>query len=200
MTLREAQGREDAGSLVVRIGQGLDRLCTALALFGGFVLLGIIIVSTISIVGRSVIPLLAGLVGASQPPRSIPGDIEIVEMGTAVAVFAFLPLCHLRRGNVFVDFFTARAPFRVRAVLDLIANLLFVLLSGLIAWCMIGGLEDKLAYGDTTMVLQLPVAYPFACALASTALLFVVTLYASCRGIEEIRRGRPLGPEAQSLH
>lgn len=185
---------------LVGFGRVLDRVCTAVALVGGFVLLIIIIVSTISIVGRSVLPLLAGLVGVKLPPLSIPGDVEIVEMGTAVAVFSYLPLCQLRRGNVFVDFFTARAPLRARSFLDLLANLLFVVLSGVLAWQMIGGFLDKLAYNDTTMVLRLPVAWPFAAALAAVWLLFVVTLYASWRSATEILRNRPIGPLPAGTH
>lgn len=186
--------------LLVGFGRVLDRICTGIALFGGLVLLVIIIVSTISIVGRSVLPLLAGLVGVKLPPRSIPGDVEIVEMGTAVAVFSYLPLCHLRRGNVFVDFFTARAPLRIRSFLDLLANLLFVLLAGALGWQMIGGFRDKLAYDDTTMVLRIPIAWPFACALAAVWLLFIVTLYTSCRSLAEILRNRPIGPLPAGTH
>lgn len=183
-----------------RVGRLLELVCTAVALLGGLVLLVIIVVSTISIVGRSVLPLIAALVGLSLRPMSIPGDIEIVEMGTAVAVFCFLPLCLLRRGNVFVDFFTARAPFRVRSFLDLLANLLFVALAGSLAWQMIGGLEDKIAYEDTTMVLRLPVAWPFGFALGAVWLLFAVAVYASWRSLREVARNRPIGPPAAGAH
>lgn len=200
MTDPAVRARRPDEDAVVAAGRVLDRLCTALALFGGLVLLAIIVVSTVSIVGRSLVPLLAGLVGIAQPPRSIPGDTEIVEMGTAVAVFAFLPLCHLQRGNVFVDFFTARAPLRVRSLLDALANLLFAVLAGALAWQMIEGLRDKIAYADTTMVLRLPVAWPFACATAAVWLLFLVTLYASWRSLAEVARGRPIGPRAAGAH
>ena len=49
---------------------------------------------------------------------SIPGDFELVQMATALAVFAFLPLCQAHRGNIIVDTFTTRLPRRVRNALD----------------------------------------------------------------------------------
>jgi predicted nucleic acid-binding protein len=82
------------------------------ASLGGLALIVIMAVSSLSVVMRAI----PGL-------RSIPGDTEIVQIGCAVAVFAFLPICQLRRSNVFVDFFTAGLPQRARSFLDLLANL-----------------------------------------------------------------------------
>ena len=45
---------------------------------------------------------------------SVPGDIELVQIASALAVFCFLPLCQGRRGNIMVDTFTARLPPRGR--------------------------------------------------------------------------------------
>ena len=39
----------------------------------------------------------------------IPGDFELAQIGTAVAVFAFLPYCQVVRGNIVVDTFTAQS-------------------------------------------------------------------------------------------
>ena len=44
----------------------------------------------------------------------VPGDFELVEVGTGFAVFAFLPWCQLKRGHATVDLFTSEvfAPAR----------------------------------------------------------------------------------------
>ena len=76
-------------------GRALTQACRLLALAGGAVLLGIVGLTVVSIVLRE----LSG--------RPIPGDYELVEVGCAVAVFAFLPYCQLTGGNVFVGFATA---------------------------------------------------------------------------------------------
>ena len=38
-----------------------------------------------------------------------------MQIGLALAVFAFMPLCQLRGGNLFVDTFTDRLPVRPAA-------------------------------------------------------------------------------------
>ena len=75
----------------------------AFALFGGFVMCAMAILTTASVIGRAFF---------NSP---ISGDFELVAIGTGVAVFAFLPYCHLIRENVVVDFFLDRAPYRVKA-------------------------------------------------------------------------------------
>ncbi|MGP9819383.1 TRAP transporter small permease [Salinarimonas sp. NSM] len=182
------------------VGALLERACGAVAVLGGIALLGMIAVSVVSITGRSILPGLAGLVGLEFRAASIPGDIELVQIGTGIAVFSFLPFCQLRRGNVLVDFFTSGAALRVRAALDLVGNLIFTVLAGLIAWRLVLGLQDKLAYNDTTMVLRLPEAYPFAFGVACAWLLAIVCAYTVWRSAEEIRANRPIGPHDVAEH
>ena len=93
------------------------------------------------------------MIGRSLPPcspRSVclagpghPGDIEIVQLGCAVAVFAFLPLCQLKRANVLVGVFTKNLPARYRAMFDLAANLLFLVLTATLALQLGHGTAEK---------------------------------------------------------
>src|SRR5215475_2323483 len=99
----------------------LARVCEALALAGGVLLLGIMLLSTGSVIGRS-LPELLGAVALHVPRLGIKGDIELEQMALAVAVFAFLPLCQLQRSNVLVSFFTKNLPIRLRATFDVVAN------------------------------------------------------------------------------
>lgn len=185
---------------LVAVGALLERVAGAVAVLGGLALLGMIVVSVISITGRSILPGLAGFVGLEFRAASIPGDIELVQIGTGIAVFSFLPYCQLRRGNVLVDFFTAHARLRVRAALDLLGNLVFTILAALIAWRLVHGLRDKLAYNDTTMVLRLPEAYPFAYGVACAWLLAIVCAYTVWRSAEEVLANRPIGPQDPAEH
>ena len=70
---------------------------------------------------------LAGMVVVSVLGRwlfSAPvfGDFEMVGMGTAIAVFLYLPYCHMRRGNVIVDLFLSRTPKRLQIFFDVIVR------------------------------------------------------------------------------
>ena len=181
------------------LGRALARLAGALAMAGGFILIGIILVSSVSVIGRS-LPVLAGALGLQLPLRGIPGDIEIVQYGCAVAVFAFLPLCQLERGNVLVGVFTRHLPVRLRASFDLAANLLFLLLTLALAVQLGRGTLEKFANRDTSMVLRIPEGWPFALALAAAWLLVLVTAYTVARSAREIHTGRAIGPPPSGEH
>jgi TRAP-type C4-dicarboxylate transport system permease small subunit len=79
-------------------GRILNKTSRYFAIFGGFILLIAALISIFSIFGRVVFlsPIL--------------GDFELVEIACAVAIGSFLPLCHLKNGNVIVDFITAKLP------------------------------------------------------------------------------------------
>jgi TRAP-type C4-dicarboxylate transport system permease small subunit len=171
------------------VGLYLERLCGWVASLGGAALIMIMAVSSLSVVMRAI----PGL-------RSIPGDTEIVQLGCAVAIFAFLPICQLRRSNVLVDFFTAGLPQRLRSLLDLAANLLFLAITLLIAVQLGHGTADKFATRDSTMVLRIPESWPYAIALVLAWLLVVVTAYTVVRSTIEIRRGRAIGPQPTGDH
>src|SRR5262249_2228099 len=130
------------------LGRMLARVCEALALAGGVLLLGIMLLSTFSVIGRS-LPELLGVLALQGPRLGINGAIEVEQMALAVAVFAFLPLCQLQRSNVLVSLFTKNLPVRHRAKFDVAANVLFLALALTIAWQLVQGMLDKVANADT---------------------------------------------------
>lgn len=160
------------------LGRALARLCGALAVLGGLVLVVLIVMSCLSIAGRVLF---------SAP---IPGDFELIEIGCAVAVFAFLPYCQMTGGNVVVDFFTARAPVRARAAMDLAGNLIFTAIAALLTWRAVLGGRDLYRYDETTMVLAVPVWWGFVPAVLCSAVLTVVCAYTAWRSALEVRTGR----------
>ena len=119
-------------------------------LAGSLLLIATALLTTASVLRRWV----AGL--------PIPGDFELVQMATAIAAFCFLPLCQLRRGNIFVDTFTLKLPQRWRDGIDALWDGVYGLAMALIAWRLGVGARSALASGENTMVLQLPSYLPIA--------------------------------------
>ena len=72
----------------------------------------------------------------------IPGDYDIVGILCGCAIFAFLPYCQLKRGNVVADFFTQNASPRVKAGLDAAGNLLFLAAAIMFTWRLFYGLLE----------------------------------------------------------
>ncbi|MCX8004275.1 MAG: TRAP transporter small permease [Burkholderiaceae bacterium] len=140
----------------------------AFALFGVLVLCALALMSLASIVGRALIPL--GL-------KPVPGDFELVEMGTALAVFSFLPWCHLRHGHAVVDLFWGAFPPALKRALQLFADLLMLVVWALLVWRMgVGALEYR-AKGELTFILQMPIWWGYALSMVPAALGVLVALW-----------------------
>ena len=140
----------------------------ALAVAGGAVLVFIVAVTDLSIAGRALIPL--GL-------RPIQGDYEIVEAGTAFAIFAFMPWCQFNRRHASVDIFTARLPPDVLRFIDLLVDVAFVVVIAFIIWRTGIGLGDKIRNGQLTFILQMPVWWTYAVAMIGGVAWVAVSLY-----------------------
>lgn len=162
------------------VGRALLRLSTAVAVFGGLVLAALTLMSVYGIVARQ----LATIPGLSQIGR-MAGTFELVELGSAVAVSAFLPYCQMVRGNVAVDFFTATLHPRRRALLSAAGNLLFTAIAGTLAWrTTLGGLDLR-QYHETTMVLRIPVWWAYVPLVVALAFLTLVCAYTTIRSLRE---------------
>ncbi|MBL3562161.1 TRAP transporter small permease [Rhodovulum sulfidophilum] len=128
------------------------------AILGGLVLAGV--------VGLNLASILGGMVG-----HPVPGDFELTEIGTAIAVFAFLPWCQLTRANVTADVFTMGASPIWTARMSLAGSLAALAVAGILFWRMSLGLADQHAYGYTSAILQIPLWPCFVPVLVSLALL-----------------------------
>ena len=152
-----------------------ERLSGAVAVTGGALSLAVALLVVVSVVGRRFF---------NAP---IPGDFELVQMATAIAVFSFLPYCQARRGNIVVDTFTTRLPPRVNAVIDAFWDLVYAGMMGLMTACLAVGTLDHIRNGQTTMVLQFPIWPAIAICTGLALLLTVVALTTAGR----LLRGRP---------
>ena len=103
--------------------------------------------------------------------RPLPGDVELVEMLTAISVFTFLPYCQLTGANVTADLFTAGAGPRTVARLEAAGAVIALAFSLLLLWRMCEGFLDYRRYVETTTILQIPIWVAYPPALLSLALL-----------------------------
>ncbi|WP_435938746.1 TRAP transporter small permease [Moraxella bovoculi] len=116
-----------------------------LSAFGGVaILVGICLLSTASVVGRAVF---------NTP---IKGDVELVQIGCALAIASFLPYAQMKKAHVIVDFFTIKAPIVVRKYLDIFAAVLLGMVALVLMWRSYFGAVNAFKNGTKTMILGLP--------------------------------------------
>ncbi len=108
----------------------LERLAKLCAILAGVLLTAITLMTCVSLIGRNT-------TGAT-----LVGDFELTGMAAGAAIALFMPWCQVTRGNIIVDFFTARASERTNAVLDRVGALCLGLAMALLAWrTTLGGLN-----------------------------------------------------------
>ena len=154
-----------------RLADGVARL---LALLGGAVLVAVILMTCVSIAGRALVPLDIGV-------GPIRGIYDFTEIGMAAAVFAFLPWCQLQRAHASVDLFSATFPPVMNRALDLIFDLAMLGAAAFGAWRLWLGMQDKLSYGETTQIAQIPVWYGYAAAMVGATGFVIVAAFCVLR-------------------
>jgi len=169
----------------------LERLSRWLAWGGGGLLAVLAAMVCASIIGRA-------LDGAGLSP--ITGDYELVEAGSAVAVFAFLPWCQFKRGHVAVDIVVQNLTPRNRAIAGLAGDVLLAAVAFVILWRLWLGFGEKFPYGsdglrgvlgfgarpffpETTYELEIPVWIPYGLSVIGAVLFFLVSVYSIWRSI-----------------
>jgi TRAP-type C4-dicarboxylate transport system permease small subunit len=163
-----------------------------LALVGGLVLLAVTVMTCISIAGRA-------LMGLGFSP--VPGDYEIAEAAIGFVVFSFLPWCQLNRGHATVDLFTSFLPASANRVIDLVSEILMAIATVVIAWRLWFGMVDKINYGETTFILEMPVLWAYALCMAAAAGAVIVALYMIVVRACEVAVGRSLlAPRQGGMH
>jgi len=167
------RGQRDIES---RIGIVLERATRGLALAGGVLLVGVLVMTVISVAGRYLF---------NAP---IPGDYEITELACGVAVFAFLPYCQLNRANIVVEFFTARLSRRAKRMLDTVHSFAFAVVAVLMAWRLAVGGLSKMADGQTTLYLGIPMYWGYFSAVVGAVTLCIVCVWVFVVGVRTVRR------------
>ncbi|MGE5145270.1 MAG: TRAP transporter small permease [Candidatus Eiseniibacteriota bacterium] len=153
-----------AATGIGRLRHRLERMTRALALAGGALLVAAIVITLVSVVGRYAFGL------------PVPGDYELVETTCAIGVFLFFPYTHAVGGNIAAEFFTAGLSKRRQRLLDVANDVVFMIVALALTWRLAGGLMDKLATGETTILIGIPLWWAYGFAVLSMFLLTVVCL------------------------
>jgi TRAP-type mannitol/chloroaromatic compound transport system permease small subunit len=159
-------------------GRLLLAVAKYLAIAGGLVFVGLVVMEIVSIVGRKLFNW------------TVPGDVELLQMCAAFAAASFFAYCHLIRGDVKVDFFTHNlAPWLV-AVLDAFGSLLVGLFGALIAWRAGAGALAIKEVGETSAVLGAPVWIAQALMIPGFVLLAIAGFYLCVHSLRAALRAR----------
>lgn len=178
-----------------RTGAALGAIARLMALCAGAVLAAIAAVTLVSVIGR-----------ALPQAAAVRGDFELVELGTAVAVFWFLPLCQARRGHVTVDILAERLGPRLYALLGLFGQAALAVMAGMVAWRLALGFGERLPFGseplrsalgigpppffpETTYELQLPVWIPYGLCLVGAVVFWACCLHGVWQSLNWVMRG-----------
>lgn len=158
-------------------GRVLLTISKLLAIIGGLLFVGLVVMSIVSIVGRKLL---------SAP---VPGDVELLQMVAAAASAAFFAYCHLNHGDVKVDFFTAAAPPWVNHLLDAFGSLLVGLVGAVLTWRVYVGAIGTQESGETSAILDIPVWWAQIAMVPGFAMLALAGFYMATRHAQEAMRG-----------
>jgi TRAP-type C4-dicarboxylate transport system permease small subunit len=144
--------------------RALSAAATAFALLGGVIVALVAALTVVSVVGR----------WAFATP--IPGDVELVQLGTASALALFLPYCQLHGSHLIVDIFTVRSGAVLHRWLDAFAHVVAAAVLALLAARAAWGVESLRAAAETSMVLGVPLWLAYAPMVPSLALAALIAL------------------------
>ena len=154
-------------------------LAEALALVGGLVLMGLIVLTCVSIVGRAFVPLDIGL-------GPIRGIYDVTEIGMAIAVFSFLPLAQFYDAHARVDLFQPVMNKALMAGLDVVFNAAMLVLAYVGTERLWLGMLDKRAYHETTLIAQIPVWWGYAASLFGAVGFVFVAAFCTLRAMRRV--------------
>ncbi len=150
----------------------LEKLAQASAIAAGLLMTIITIMTCVSLIGRN------------TTGTTLAGDFELTGVAAGAAIALFMPWCQLRRGNIIVDFFTAKVSDSINAVLDRFGALLLGLVFALLAWrTTIGGLNAYSSHSGT-MMLGFPEWVVYAAMVPPFILTTIIALYQAVTGAE----------------
>ncbi|MDO9277924.1 MAG: TRAP transporter small permease [Polaromonas sp.] len=119
-------------------------LAKLFAILAGLLLTFITLMTCWSVIGRNLFD------------TSLIGDFELTGVTTGAAIALFMPYCQAKRGNIIVDFFTAKLSDKNQVGLDRFGALLLALVFALLAWrTTLGGL-NSLNTNSETQILGFP--------------------------------------------
>jgi TRAP-type C4-dicarboxylate transport system permease small subunit len=157
----------------VRHLESLAKLCAILA---GALLTAVTLMTCVSLIGRNFLGM------------TIIGDFELAGAAAGAAIALFMPWCQLQRGNIIVDFFTAKASPRTTAGLDRFGALLLAVVMALLAWRATLGGVSAWRSGSGSMLMGFPTWIVYAGMVPPLALTAVIATTQGVRGFARVSR------------
>lgn len=148
----------------------LEKLAKLCAILAGVLLIFITLMTCASLIGRNT-------TGAT-----LAGDFELTGVAAGAAVALFMPWCQLQRGNIIVDFFTARASARTTAALDRLGALLLAVAFALLAWRTTLGMLNAYTTQSSTMMMGFPEWVVYVAMIPPLLLTALIGLYQALLG------------------
>ena len=150
----------------------LEKLAQASAILAGLLMTFITVMTCVSLIGRN------------TTGTTLAGDFELTGVAAGAAIALFMPWCQLRRGNIIVDFFTAKVSDRINAMLDRFGALLLGLVFAVLAWrTAVGGLNAWSSQSGT-IVLGFPEWVVYVAMVPPFILTTIIALYQTATGAE----------------
>lgn len=162
-----------------KISKLAEGLAAFLAIVGGLILLAIVALTCVSIIGRALVPFDIG----AGPIRGI---YDMTEIGMAAAIFAFLPWAQFKDAHARVDLFQSAMPQSMDRVLDLLFNAAMLVVASVGTYRLYLGMQDKLSYGETTLIAQIPVWQGYAASLVGGVGFILIAAFCIVRSIRRI--------------
>lgn len=95
----------------------------------------------------------ASLIGRNTTGTTLAGDFELTGVVAGAAVALFMPWCQLKRGNIIVDFFTAKVSDHINGWLDRMGAFVMAAVFVLLSWrTTVGGLNAYETHSGTMML------------------------------------------------
>ena len=149
----------------------LTKTITWWTVASGFILLAIVMVTTINAVAFA-LDKLARLAGGSV--SGLPGYEDFVGLAIGCAALMFMPYCQLKRGHIFVELFVRPFPRKFRKVLDLCSLVLLASITLFLAYWMVMGMLETRADYAVSRVLGWPEWYFYSPGIVSLLLWAMV--------------------------
>ena len=163
-------------------------LARSTALLGGLILVALIVMMTITILGRS-----TGL-------GELTGSYELLEAGIAFAIFSFLPITQLYGAHATVDVFTSFLPARANRWIAAFWEVVLLLVILLIVWRLYEGTLSHFKRGGTTTFLQFPLWWPYTASFIAGLVACVTAFYCAVMRIGEAVQSRNILPSEHAEH
>ena len=181
-------------------------LARVTAIIGGFILIVLVVLTTLSIIGRTLNKMMHSEFAVSTLGSfaqrildlgvgEINGNYELLEAGVAFAIFSFFPICQLYNAHATVDVFTSVMPPRALRILRAFWEVVLSVTIVFITWRLYEGMQRYIGNGETTLFLQLPVWWSYAASFSAAVVACIIAAYCAVMRVGEAATGRTILPE-----